>query len=164
MTMSISRNRHASGGSNYLLQFTPKYRKAVFKYPKLRFFLKKCFEEKAEKLGVKLSTIEFGPDHVHLFVENCKNYSVSQLAFHFKGYSSWSVRKEFWDLLLERLRGKSFWSGGYFYESIGRVTEERVKFYIERQQGKHWMHLDFAEYQVTQKKLSSHQSRLTMFA
>ncbi|MCK4614075.1 MAG: transposase, partial [Thermoplasmata archaeon] len=36
------------------------------------------------------------------------------------------------------LWGDSFWSDGYFYESVGRVTSKTIKFYIERQQGKHW--------------------------
>ena len=38
--------------------------------------------------------------------------------------------------------GSSLWSDGYFYESVGRVTSSTVKFYIDRQQGKHWMHQD----------------------
>ena len=43
----------------------------------------------------------------------------------------------------QELWGGSFWSDGYFYESIGRVTSETMKFYIERQQGKHWIGIDY---------------------
>jgi len=162
--MSISYNRHSVGGSNFHLQFTPKRRRIVFKYPKIRFFIKKCFEEKALMLGVTLATLEFGPEHVHLFLEDCKNYSVSKLVQHFKGYSSRMVRKEFWDLLQERHPGNAFWTPGNFHESIGRVTSDNVIFYIERQQKKHWQHITHEEYSPTQKKLPPKQSRLTMFA
>ena len=162
--MSIKRNRHSIGGSNFHLQFTPKYRRAVFKYSKVRLFIKKCFEEKAMMLGVTLAALEFGPDHVHLFLEDCKNYSVSKLVHHFKGYSSRMVRKEFWDLFQERHPGKAFWTPSNFHESIGRVTSDHVKFYIERQQVKHWQHLTHDEYQLSSRGLSKSQTRLTRFA
>jgi REP element-mobilizing transposase RayT len=73
-------------------------------------------------------------------VTNCRRYSVSELVNHFKGYSSWYVRRALPEDVSMYLWGDSFWSDGYFYESIGRVTSKTVKFYIERQQGKHWMH------------------------
>lgn len=163
-TMSISHNRHSVGGSNYHLQFTPKYRKPIFKFPKIRNFVKVCFQSKARQLGILLTAVEFGPDHVHLFVENCKNYSVSQLAKHFKGYSSRMVRKEFWDILQERLWGNAFWSSGYFHESIGSVTENHIKFYIERQQKKHWMNKEFREYWSELRKLHPSQKTLYHFS
>lgn len=162
--MSITHNQHSVGGSNFHLQFTPKNRRTVFKYPKVRLLIQKCFEEKARKLGVKIAALEFGPDHVHLFLENCKNYSVAQLTHHFKGYSSRMVRKEFWDLLHERHRGKAFWTSGNFHESIGRVTTEHVKFYIDRQQKKHWQHLTHEEYHFSRQAIPKSQTNLAMFA
>jgi hypothetical protein len=56
--------------------------------------------------------------------------------------------------------GKRFWSEGYFYESVGMVTSTAVKFYIERQQGKHWVHYDFA---VKHAQGNSAQSSLAEF-
>jgi REP element-mobilizing transposase RayT len=55
-----------------------------------------------------------------------------------KGYSSRLIRKNLPEDVLPFLWGDSFWSDGFFYESIGRVTTETITFYIERQQGKHW--------------------------
>jgi REP element-mobilizing transposase RayT len=97
---------------------------------------------KAKQLGIALEAIEFGPDHVHLFVTNCRKHSVSSLAFHFKGSSSYFLRKHAWDEIRHMLWGSSFWSDGYFYESVGRVTSDSIKYYIERQQGKHWKGID----------------------
>ena len=139
--MDIVRDRHSIGGSNYHLQFTPKYRKPVFRNQKIRKLVKAAFEYKANILHVSIEAMEFGPDHVHLFVTNCKQYSVSKLAQYFKGYSSYIVRKHLpYDVMYYNY-GSSFWSDGFFYESIGRVTSDMVKFYIDRQQKKHWLRI-----------------------
>ncbi|MBA3046581.1 MAG: IS200/IS605 family transposase [Candidatus Thermoplasmatota archaeon] len=140
--MQIVYDRHSAGGSNYHLQFTPKYRKSVFRMRPVRKLIEALMRRKAHQLGVRIEAIEFAPDHVHLFVTNCRRYSVSGLANHFKGYSSWYVRRALPEDVSLYLWGDSFWSDGYFYESIGRVTSDTVKFYIERQQGKHWMHIE----------------------
>jgi REP element-mobilizing transposase RayT len=56
------------------------------------------------------------------------------------------IREEIWDKVKEKLWGDSFWSNGYFYEAVGRITSETAKFYIECQQGKHWEQLDYDYY------------------
>ena len=58
------------------------------------------------------------------------------------------------------LWGDSFWSDGYFYESIGRVTTDTIRFYIERQQGKHWTP---AELDIPVKSRSIKQKRLDSY-
>ena len=149
ISMDLVHNRYSVGGSNYHFQFTPKYRKSIFKIERICKLIRALIKYKAFKLVVEIEAIEFGPDHVHVFVTNCKNYSVPQLAQHFKGYSSFKVRRAFPAEMSYFLWGKSFWSDGYFYESVGRVTSETVKFYIERQQGKHWTE---SKNQVQQKR------------
>jgi putative transposase len=95
------------------------------------------------KYKMVVRALEFGPDHVHLFLGNCKKYSVPQVAQYFKGASSRELRKKYMDRINIKLWGDSFWSDGYFYESVGRVTSESVEYYIKRQQGKHWADVDF---------------------
>lgn len=141
--MKFKHSRHSVGGSNYHLQFTPKYRRKIFRYGKVRRLCEALFKRKAHQLDVTLESIEFGPDHVHVFLTNCRKYSVSNLAFHFKGSSSYYIRKHAWNEVRTMLWGGSFWSDGYFYESVGRVTSESIKFYIERQQKKHWEGIDY---------------------
>ena len=141
--MEINRNRHSLGGSYYHIQLTPKYRKPMFWNRSIREEMKRLIFEKAHQLGVDIEATEFGPDHLHVFVSNCRKYSVSQLLQHFKGYTSYKIRRTLpYDISYYNW-GKSFWSDGYFYESIGRVTADSVKFYIERQQRKHWIHTDY---------------------
>ena len=140
--MQLVYGRHSAGGSNYHLQFTPKYRRSVFRIRAVRKLIEALMRRKAHQLGVRIGAIEFAPDHVHLFVTDCRKYSVTELVNHLKGYSSWYVRRALPEDVSMYLWGDSFWSDGYFYESIGRVTSDTVTFYIERQQGKHWMHIE----------------------
>lgn len=149
----LLRNRHSIGESNYHLQFTPNFRKSVFIPREVRALCKKAFEKKAAELGVTIYCVNFGPDHCHLFVGNCRNYSVSDLVKHFKGYSSYILRKNLWKLVSQYVWGERFWSEGYFYESTGRVTSKSVKFYIERQQGKHWTEEELLSFELPEDTL-----------
>lgn len=92
----FERSHHNVGLSNYHFQFTPKYRRKVFVDPVIREACRRSFHETAAKLGVRIAAMEFGPDHMHMFVEGCKNYSVPRLVQAFKGASSHEVRSKHW--------------------------------------------------------------------
>ncbi|MFQ6061429.1 MAG: IS200/IS605 family transposase [Thermoplasmata archaeon] len=92
--IGIARARHSVGGANYHLQFTPKYRRRIFSDPVLREACRTAFQRIARELKVDIEALEFGPDHVHIFLSNCKNYSASQLARRLKGASSRRLREE----------------------------------------------------------------------
>jgi len=153
-------SRHSVGLSNYHLQFTPKYRRDVFTKAQVRKTCRTAFAEAAAKMDIDILALEFGPDHVHIFVGNCKNYSVPDMAQRFKGYSSYVIRQEHRDSIKDKLWGNHFWSSGYFYEAVGRITSETAQFYIERQQKKHWMNIDHGPYDIT---VSAGQTTLTDF-
>jgi putative transposase len=160
----LARARHSFGGCNYHLQFTPKYRRAVFEHPEVQAVCRRAILEKAAKLNVSVGALEFGPDHIHTFLENCKNYSVSYLVGQLKGYSSYVMRRECWDIVKKYLWGDHYWGGGYFFESVGRVTDDMVKFYIERQQQKHWQNGDYEYFNVHTAVKSEGQTTLIDFA
>ncbi len=160
----LARARHSFGGCNYHLQFTPKYRRAVFEHPEVQAVCRRAILEKAAKLNVSVGALEFGPDHIHTFLENCKNYSVSYLVGQLKGYSSYVMRRECWDIVKKYLWGDHYWGGGYFFESVGRVTDDMVKFYIERQQLKHWQNGDYEYFNVHTAVKSEGQTTLIDFA
>ncbi len=161
----LIRGAHQVGESNCHLQFTPYKRRAAFLSEKVRSVCRAFFEQKARALGLLFFALEFGPDHCHLFVGNCRKYSVSALAQHFKGGSSFVLRRDCRGELPPQLAAKKFWSGGYFYETVGRVTAESIKFYIERQQGKHWEGRDFELYadRLAREKYWKGQQRLSAF-
>ena len=71
-------------------------------------------------------------DHVHILIQLRPNISVSKAVQLFKGGSSRSIRAEFPELE-EFLWGDSFWSDGFFSESIGQVNWSTIKAYIKNQ-------------------------------
>jgi putative transposase len=70
------------------------------------------------------------PDHVHLFIESDPTEAPQHLANQFKGYTSRMLRQKF-PQLSSRL--PSLWSRSYYVGSIGHVSEETVRRYIEMQ-------------------------------
>jgi putative transposase len=146
------------------MQFTPKYRRPLFNYPEVQAVCRVMMEKKARTLGITIGAMEFGPDHVHLFLVGCKNYSASYLAGQLKGYVSYGLRKRCWNTIKRHLWGNHFWSDGYFFESVGRVTSDMVQFYIERQQRKHWQGDDYEYFKVRPTVGLTDQTSLTDFA
>jgi putative transposase len=129
----------------------------------MRELVKAVIRMKLKQMGIGVGAIEFGPDHVHLFLTDCSKYDVPTIIRHVKGFSSWYLRKNYWDMVKGYLWGNAFWSGGYFYESIGRVTMKAIKLYIERQQGKHWMHEAYETTRNAGGSLEQRQARLDGF-
>lgn len=137
--IKLTRYAHSVGESNLHLQFTPKYRKKIFKDKDVRAECEEEFKKIAAELKVDLSGIGIGPDHVHVFVSNWKNHSIAQLAQRFKGTSSRHIRQKYpVRLAVYDLYGDQLWSDGYFHRTVGAVTTEAMHKYVTESQAKHW--------------------------
>jgi len=151
------------GESNFHLQFTPKYRRNVFLDEEVRTLCRESFREVCADLRIGMEACEFAPDHVHVFVSQCKNYSVPEIARRLKGASSRRIRLQLWDRIKDKLWGDSFWTDGYFYRSIGSTTTEAVQYYIEHSQRRHWIGFDYEEEQAKGEEQAHVQARLDEF-
>lgn len=113
----------------YHFIWCPKYRRNVL-VGQVESRLKELLIEKASRIDVVIESLEVMPDHVHLFVKttpvNSPHYIVQQL----KGYTSRILRKEFESL---RKRIPTLWTRSYYVESVGHISEDTVKRYIENQ-------------------------------
>ena len=138
MTVELVRSSHSVGEANYHIQLTPAYRRPVFEDPTTRVLTRDYLLAGAARHGITVAAIGFGPDHVHLFTVDCKNHGASQVAALLKGFSSRMMRKHHRDLFSHLLWGKKFWTGGYFYRTVGAVNAETVQRYVQEEQGKHW--------------------------
>jgi len=95
--------------------------------------------EAAQQLDIHVGAIECGPDHIHLFLQGTRKHSVVRVVQKLKGYTSRKMRKHHAKLFSHRLWGNKFWTAGYFYQTVGTITVESVKEYIEKGQAKHWV-------------------------
>jgi REP element-mobilizing transposase RayT len=137
--VELVRGNHSVGESNYHVILCPKYRVPIFVHEIVREKIEQFIREKLEQFGVKLVAIEFGMDHVHMFWACVKSIALEMLIGQVKGYSAYMIRKSIGSLINEYLWHGGFWSGGYFYRSIGAVTNGRVVTYIEKSQDKHFL-------------------------
>ena len=134
---TLFQSAHCVGESNLHLQFTPKYRRSVFEDEIIRKACELAFQGVAKQLNVGLVGVGFGPDHAHLFIKNWKNYSITELAQRFKGTVSHALRKAYPERIQNWLWGDAFWTGGYFYRTVGAVTAETMRKYVTESQQKH---------------------------
>ncbi len=116
----------------YHIIWCPKYRRKVLKN-QIKHRLNQLLQEKAKEINVTIESMEIMPDHVHLFVKAdptaCPHWIIQQ----FKGYSSKKLREEFKEL---RTRLPTLWTRSYYIESVGHISEDTVKKYIEEQKGR----------------------------
>jgi len=71
-------------------------------------------------------------NHVHVLVSAPSHLSPAKIVQYLKGKSSYRLLREFPELK-KRYWGSHLWGRGYFCCTVGAVTEEMVKRYIEDQ-------------------------------
>jgi putative transposase len=113
----------------YHLIWCPKYRRKVLT-DSVEMRLKELLHEKAEQLGITIEQMEVMPDHVHLFVKSNPVHAPHFIVQQLKGYTSFRLRSEFPTL---KSRLPTLWTRSYFCESVGCISEETIKRYIQNQ-------------------------------
>jgi len=116
----------------YHVIFTPKYRRKVL-INGIDKKLKEIILENQSKYDYNILEIEIMPDHVHLLIDCCPKISVYLLITRIKGFTSRILREEFPEL---KSKLPSLWTRSCFISSVGTVSLEIVKQYIENQKGK----------------------------
>lgn len=116
----------------YHLIWCPKYRRKVL-INSIDSRLKVLLIEKATEMGCEIEIQEVMPDHVHIFIKTKPTLAPHYIVQQLKGYTSRVLRKEFKEL---RTKLPTLWTRSYYCESIGHISEETVKKYIEDQKNK----------------------------
>ena len=116
----------------YHVVFCPKYRRKVLA-PPIDERLNVILAEQIERWGQELIEMEVMPDHVHLLVGCDPQFGIHRLVKLLKGFGSHALRAEF-PVLKRRL--PSLWTNSYFVATVGGVTLETLKRYVEHQKGK----------------------------
>ena len=126
-----SSGAHTTHRLKYHLVWIPKYRKRILRGPLARR-LYELLNECAEVNNWTIVELNVQVDHVHLLIQLPPKEAVSHAMQVMKGGTSKKIREEFPELE-EFLWGDSLWAEGFFAESVGRVTEARIKAYIQNQ-------------------------------
>jgi putative transposase len=124
-------DNHLVYSCQYHVIFCSKYRRPVL-VDSIANRLKEIIFEKQTELQCKVLEMEVHPDHVHLLLDVNPKVGVFKVVNQIKGYSSHELRLEFPSL---KSRLPTLWTQSKFISSVGAVTLEVVKKYIEEQKG-----------------------------
>ena len=78
--------------------------------------------------------METDKDHIHYMIETEPTMSISKIVNLMKSYTTYHIWKRYPDYLRKHFwKEHTFWTDGYFVCSVGNVSEEMLRKYIENQ-------------------------------
>tara|TARA_B100001964_G_C13721723_1_gene374916 strand:- start:39 stop:467 length:429 start_codon:yes stop_codon:yes gene_type:complete len=130
--MEYIRTAHSVYYLQYHVVWVCKYRRRILN-PGICGYIRKLMPKLLRSMsGVKLETIGFDEDHLHMMISIPPKYSISSVMGKLKSQSASQLRKAFPWLTKVYWNENIIWSPGYFVSSVG-VDEETVKQYVEYQ-------------------------------
>jgi putative transposase len=125
----LVRHNRGVGQNAFHLVWKPKYAMDPFKFAVVRKHCEVFLREIAREHGMDVFELDVEPDHVHMFVGLPPQMSVSCALNLLKGKSAYKLfRQHPW--LRRHFRKGSFWSPGKFFRTVGNVTADVVRAYI----------------------------------
>jgi putative transposase len=128
--MNLISFSHSYGQCAYHIILVPYKRRKIFNVPGLKDRIEKIFHLISDRYKLTFHALKVNPDHVHIFTSLPLDMSLSKLFQILKGLSSYLFFKD--RPKMRQFYGK-LWSKGKFFRSVGSVTDEAVKYYIENQ-------------------------------
>lgn len=117
---------------NYHIVWSVKYRRSVLS-TEIEAYLKELFQEIAQEKEFEVVMVEVGEkDHVHVFASAHPKIAPSYIVKMLKGISGRKLFLKF-PQLKKRLGGGHLWNSSFFIETIGSISEQAIKKYIENQ-------------------------------
>lgn len=116
----------------YHIIWCPKYRRRIL-IDSIENRLREIILSKCEELDCQVKELNIMPDHVHLFVKTKPTIAPHFLIQQIKGLSSRILRTEFKEL---KSKLPNMWTRSYYIESVGHISENTIKKYIQEQKNK----------------------------
>lgn len=132
MRYELKANTHVAYNCHYHVVFCPKYRHKVL-VPPIDGRLKTLIMETVETWRQELIEMEVIPDHVHLLLGCDPQFGIHRLVKYIKGASIRYLRQEFPQL---KRKLPSLWTNSYFVATVGGITQETLKRYVEGQKNR----------------------------
>ena len=127
----MRKSSHVQYDIEYHIVWTTKYRYKVLD-GKIALRVRELIRQSCNSMDVLIIKGSIGKEHIHLLVSCPPSISVSKLVQQLKGKTARVLMQEYKELK-KRYWGQHLWSTGYFCRSVGAVTENTIKEYIENQ-------------------------------
>lgn len=129
MSREVKSNNNVVYDCKYHVIFCPKYRKKIL-YGEVSERLKQLLLSKSNELQCEIVEMEVMPDHVHILIKCDPQFGIHKTVKHLKGFTSRILRQEFRHLVSSM---PSLWTNSYFVATVGSISLDVVKQYIESQ-------------------------------
>ena len=129
--MNSSSLSHTRWKCQYHIVFIPKYRRKVL-FGQVRADIREIIKKLCEYKNIEIVEGAVCSDHVHLCVSIPPKESISDFVGYLKGKSALMIFDKHPELTTKWT--KSFWARGYYVSTVGNVTEDAIKKYIQEQQ------------------------------
>ena len=129
--MNSSSLSHTKWKCQYHVVFTPKYRRKVL-YGQLKADIREILKKLCEYKNIEIVEGAVCGDHEHLCVSIPPKLSIAGFMGYLKGKSALMIFDKHPELTSKW--SKSFWARGYYVSTVGNITEEAIKKYIQEQQ------------------------------
>ncbi len=117
---------------NYHVVWSVKYRRKVLT-AEIESYMKQLIDEIAADKGFIVSQFECGEmDHCHCFVTAPPKLSITTIVKYLKGITGRKLFERFPELRHKLWKGE-LWNHSYYVETIGSISEDTIRKYIERQ-------------------------------
>ena len=122
-TKNLIHDRSVVHNMGYHIVWAVKYRRKILT-GEIESSLKEILTEISEDKGFEIKEMECDGDHIHVFVSAKPKFAPSYLYKMMKGISA------------RKLWGGHMWNPSTYIETIGHISEETVKKYIQNQKTK----------------------------
>ncbi len=132
MSTEYNKSSHVVYDIKYHIIWVTKYRYKVLG-GQLSRRLRELIRQGCEARGITIVQGSIGRDHVHMLIACPPSMAPSKIVQYLKGRASRLLQEEFPELK-KKYWGQHLWSRGYFCATVGNVTEETIRRYIENQE------------------------------
>jgi len=129
--MDESSLSHTRWKCQYHIVFIPKYRKKVM-YGQVKADIREIIKVLCNYKKVEIIEGAICSDHVHLYVSIPPKLCISDFMGYLKGKSALMIHDKHPEMANKWNR--EFWARGYYVATVGNITEEAMKRYIQEQQ------------------------------
>ena len=126
---------HAKTRLRYHIIFCTKYRRKCLEPIRDKLF--EIFRDAEKASHFRIYNMELDKDHIHFMISFPPAYSIEQTVRRMKQYSTYRIYNDAttsaWLKQFYWKNKRVLWTHGYFCSTIGEVSEEKLKEYIEKQ-------------------------------
>ena len=117
---------------NFHLVLVTKYRQHVFNSEEKRQSMTKILQYIGDMYDITIQELEVMPDHIHLLISFNPKHAPSSIVKTIKGRSAREWFKQYPQTKKDLWKGH-LWSSSFFMSTIGNMSKDIVKKYIENQ-------------------------------